>query len=242
MKQTLKDQIKKYAPSCILKILYSLKPIRMSSYSQFGEDVLLRTIFNNKPTGFYVDVGSFHPKIVSNTCSFYQRGWRGINIEPNPDNAKLFSRARKKDININCLISTNIGPCDFYVFEDGALNTLSKKIAEKYINEDGCKMKSIIQVPSFPLSKILDENLPKNTNIDFLSIDVEGMDLNVLESNNWAKYVPSIILIEDLNFRFDVLKSNQINLFLEARGYALCSVLGPTLVYMQRRFKKWYNL
>src|SRR3989344_4572766 len=69
------------------------------SYSQSGEDMILRSIFDDKKEGFYVDVGAFHPKLYSNTYYFYKRGWRGINIEPNP--GANFG-IRKGDINLKC--------------------------------------------------------------------------------------------------------------------------------------------
>jgi hypothetical protein len=88
---------------------------------------------------------------------------------------------------------------------------------------------------------LLDRCLPKKQQIDFLSIDVEGADLEVLQTNDWNKYVPKVILIEDLKFNFNRLKENQIHKFLQKHQYGLCSVVGPTLVYIHQSTKKWYN-
>src|SRR5687767_12978486 len=98
------------------------------SYSQSGEDMIVNFIFEqlgiNLPT--YLDIGAFHPYIISNTAFFYDKGCTGINIEPSPVNFKLFTKARKRDINLNIGISEKEQTIKYYNFEEPALNTFSE--------------------------------------------------------------------------------------------------------------------
>jgi hypothetical protein len=106
----------------------------VKSYAQEGEDIVLKRIFGGQSTGFYVDVGAHHPMRLSNTYSFYKLGWRGINIEPNPDSFNLFTKYRSKDINLNCGIALDKGNLEYYMFDEPALNTFdSEKPYIKYI-------------------------------------------------------------------------------------------------------------
>src|SRR5579872_3262677 len=75
------------------------------SYSQFGEDMILKSIFRDKTKGFYVDVGAYHPHFISNTHYFYKRGWQGINIDPSPNCMELFRKWRKRDTNLELAVS-----------------------------------------------------------------------------------------------------------------------------------------
>ena len=166
------------------------------SFSQEGEDLILRRIFHDTRYGFYVDVGAHHPKRFSNTKIFYDVGWRGINIEPNPELLEEISLSREGDVNLCCGISREECLLEYYFFEEPALNTFSKERAEYLVSNKISLLKSSKQVSTRPLSSILEEvSIPSNK-IHFLSIDVEGKDLEVLKSNNWDKFRPSVILIE----------------------------------------------
>src|SRR5579862_4112028 len=170
------------------------------SYSQEGEDMVIMSFFEGKKKykGFYVDVGAHHPYRYSNTLFFYQRGWRGINIEPTPSVMKLFNIFRRKDTNLNIGITDKKDKLTFYCFNEPALNGFSKEHSEE-LNRTSKLYKIIkeIEVETYPLADVLDKYLPPGQKIDFLTIDVEGFDLIVLKSNNWAKYKPSFILVED---------------------------------------------
>ena len=101
------------------------------SYSQEGEDILLKRIFNNKKNGFYVDVGAHHPKRFSNTNIFYQMGWRGINIDPMPSSMDLFKRYRPRDINLEFGVAKKKGIMKYYIFNDPALNSFQRHYLRK---------------------------------------------------------------------------------------------------------------
>src|SRR5690348_16491596 len=107
----------------------SLDPFVCLSYSQDGEDVVLRRLLEGRKNGFYVDVGAHHPRRFSNTFYFYRRGWRGINIDANPDAIKLFRRERASDINLCVGIGELTGNLSFHFFNEPALNTFDAALA-----------------------------------------------------------------------------------------------------------------
>ena len=90
----------------VLNILNRIKnflfwdPWVRHSYSQDGEDMVLRKIFKNQKMGFYVDIGAHHPKRFSNTHLLYKKGWKGINIDATPGSMKLFNQLCPRDTNL----------------------------------------------------------------------------------------------------------------------------------------------
>ncbi|MCK6595090.1 MAG: FkbM family methyltransferase [Bacteriovoracaceae bacterium] len=204
--------------SNLLKEFYSnfISKYKNLSFSQEGEDRVLMRFLDNKNTGFYIDIGAHHPFRFSNTYAFYRIGWRGINIEANPDAIKYFNFFRKKDINLNVAIGHTKGNLKFFKFNEPALNSFDEILSNQRIS-DGWSLKEIINLRIYSLEEILDQHLPKNQNIDFMTIDVEGLDLDVLKSNNWVKYRPNFILVECLNFRN--FESDPINVLLKNNNY-----------------------
>lgn len=190
------------------------------SFSQEGEDLILARIFERKTKGFYVDVGAYHPIRFSNTHFFYKKGWRGINIDPMPGGMKTFDEIRPQDINIEAAVSDLEVELDYYSFNEGALNTFSDKLMKERSNLEGYFIQFQRKIKTKKLSDILDEYLPKNQIIDFLSIDTEGHDLNVLKSNNWEKYSPQIVITEMLDLNFEKLYDSELYLFMKSIDYS----------------------
>jgi len=214
----------------------NILPAGRRSYSQIGEDLLLDFFLGHKKKGFYVDVGAYHPTSLSNTFFFYKKGWRGINIEPNFSRFKLFQKKRKKDINLNIGISSAEGKMDFYLFDAETLSTFSKETADKY-QKLGYKLIDFKQVPVYPLVKIFDGYV-KNLSIDFMSVDTEGYDMEVLKSNDWGKYRPSLIIIETAEFNNDgfVQKLNHIfDPFFSRIGYIKVADNFLNTIYMEQK-------
>lgn len=201
------------------------------SFSQMGEDRILSIIFGDRKKGYYVDVGAFHPKLYSNTYVFYLTGWRGINIDPNEENIELFNSIRPKDINLSFGVSGKKSEMKYYLFSNPAVNTFSEEFAKKISSKGQHKIIKTENVKTFPLSHILDKYLSKNKKIDFLNIDVEGNDLEVLESNNWSRYKPEVILVEDIDFDFDNMEKSKIYKFLKKKGYFLKAKTNETLIF-----------
>ena len=197
------------------------------SYSQEGEDLILLRFFENKIKGFYIDVGAYHPKRFSNTYVFYKKGWNGVNIDARPKSMKLFNRLRPRDINIECGIGKEFGTLTYYEFDEPALNGFSDNLSLDRDTNTEYEIVRKTPVDVYPLDYILDSNLKDSQEIDFMSIDVEGFDLMVLESNNWQKYRPKLILIESLNNGSD----DEIGNFLSGKGYAFFAKTINTYFY-----------
>ncbi|MFH1772969.1 MAG: FkbM family methyltransferase [Patescibacteria group bacterium] len=190
------------------------------TYSQTGEDLILNILLKSKKSGFYVDVGANDPKKNNNTFLFYKNGWSGINIEPNIKKIDLFKKKRKRDLNLNFGIGTANGDLKFYIFNVDTLSTFSKKVANDYVSM-GHKILDIKKIKVLSLKSILDKYL-NSRNIDFLSVDTEGNDLDVLKSNDWDKYRPNFLIIETLEYKKDDSGKKLNNLYdayLDNLGY-----------------------
>lgn len=236
IKDTIKRIIRVLTPQKLINIYTEpyLKPYRYVtlSYSQEGEDLILARIFANKKKGFYVDVGAHHPERFSNTNYFYQLGWNGINIDAMPGSMDAFKIHRKNDINLEIPISEKPEKLIYYGFNEPALNTFSKLVAEEYTNLSNYKIVFQKEMETQPLSKVLEQYLPPQKTIDFMSIDVEGLDINVLRSNDWTKYRPLILLVEDLNkLSIFQLELNDVNKYLTSVKYELFAKTLNTLFF-----------
>ena len=158
--------------------------------------------------GFYVDIGAHHPYRLSNTHWAYTRGWSGINIEPNADAIALFEKVRDRDINVNCGIGYEEKTMKYYKFEDASFNTFDEG------EFAGLRVpKEVIDVPVLRLETVLDQY--QVNKIDFLDIDVEGLEMQVLQSNNWEKYKPAYILIEQKRIFLSELVESEIYQYLK---------------------------
>lgn len=162
--------------------------------------------------GFYVDIGACHPYRFSNTYWAYKRGWSGINIEPNKKGYETLRKHRARDINLWCGIAENNGKLDYYEFETPEFNSFDKKEFEGIREPE-----RVTSVPVYRLEEILYKN--QVNKIHFMDIDVEGMEMEVLKSNNWEKYQPEYILIEQKNMNVEELKNSDVYIFLQQFGY-----------------------
>jgi FkbM family methyltransferase len=209
--------------------LFDIYAVR--SYSQEGEDMVLRRIFSNKEHGFYVDVGAHHPQRFSNTYGFYRRGWRGINIEPNPDGWSAFRRERKRDINLQVGISDHAGTLKYYMFDDPALNSFDAELTASRLASTPFRLLGIKEIAVERLEDILNKYLPAGQEVDFLSIDVEGLDMAVLRSNDWNAFRPRYVLVESLDTSLESAIQGEIYLFMKTWGYELFAKTYNTLIF-----------
>jgi len=205
------------------------------SYSQEGEDKILNRYFKNKKKGFYIDVGAHHPFRFSNTYLFYKRGWRGINIDATPGSMKLFKKCRPRDINIETAVSNSTKEINYYIFDEPALNSFSSKLSKKRAADTKYKIEKVIKLWPKKLSEILDENLPLNTHVDFMTVDVEGYEYEVLVSNNWGKYKPTYLLVEVLKGESEKLTNSKIYLLLKSKNYKALANTGRTIIFKKQQ-------
>lgn len=201
------------------------------SFSQDGEDMVLKSFFRGRQNykGFYVDVGAHHPARFSNTYHFYLNGWRGINIDPTPNSMKSFNARRKRDINLEIAISNKTDPLTFHIFNEPAINGFNKEISEQRNGKSYFKLLSTKEIIPLSLRDVLDQYLPQNQTIDFLTIDVEGEDYNVLLSNDWNKYKPEFVLIEALVDNSS--NTDDIYYYLHEQGYVEAARTVRTLIF-----------
>ena len=194
------------------------------TYSLFQEDLFIKKYFKNRAKGFYIDVGCYHPLDGNNTQLLYKKGWSGINFDINHYSIKLFEFLRKRDVNIHSGISNKKTKLTMYYRKEiNMLNTINEKIAKIHFT-NGYKKKNI-QVDT--LNFFLKKKFKKLKKVDFINIDVEGNELNVLKSLNLKTYKPQLICIEihnlknmyDKNYKY--LKSNKVHNYLINSKYKI---------------------
>jgi len=187
-------------------------------YAQDGEDLILDRLLEGQQVGFFVDVGAHHPLRFSNTYLFYQRGWRGMNIDAEPGSMRPFRKHRDRDINVECGVAARPGKLPYYRFNEPALNTFDEAEANLK-NRPPYRLLERVDVVVRRLDDLLAEYLPAGQVIDFLTIDVEGKDREVLESNDWGRFRPRFILAETLRTDMLNLANCPVVQLLTAKGY-----------------------
>lgn len=239
-KMKIRDIIKNVVPRKLIGVLRNLQNTyfegyALKSYSQEGEDIILRRLFINQTKGFYIDVGAHHPVRFSNTYVFYKQGWRGINIDAMPGSMKPFKKLRPRDINIEQAISDRKEFLTYYIFNEPALNGFSKELSNRRNGLNNFHIVSEQKLETVPLRKILDSYLPTGQSIDFLSIDVEGLDLEVLRSNDWQKYKPNVLIVEAIGTKLDEVLQSELYDFLSFKDYQLFAKLINTLIFTLKK-------
>ncbi len=236
------------------------------SFSQFGEDAVLRAYFATEQVGaggtsaqdgaryafapqklrpgFYVDVGAYSPKQLSNTFSFYKLGWRGINIDATPGSMKAFDVIRRHDINVEAVISVDPGTHTLYSWGlPSTINTLSADLAQAWTEELGTAPTEM-SIQTVTLSSVLDKHLPPGQRIDFLTIDAEGHDLEVLRSNDWDRYRPELVVVEQMSDELvttqhseglNKLQQSEVAAFMGEIGYEPHAWVPPSVIYKSIR-------
>jgi FkbM family methyltransferase len=165
------------------------------SYAQNAEDVRLARAFAGQNSGLYLDVGANNPDYLSVTKHFYELGWSGINVEPGPDPYALLTRRRERDVNVNVGCSNKPGTLTLYAASGGA-SGLSSFTSEEVANHEkkGFEFQPIT-VNVVTLASICEQHVKQRT-IDFMSIDVEGHEREVLEGADFTRFRPRVIVIE----------------------------------------------
>ena len=164
------------------------------SYAQNFEDVILWRALKHVEQGFYIDIGAAWPDQASVTKAFYERGWRGINVEPNPElNVKLCLH-RRRDTNLQLAIGDTEDILTMNFVPDSGLSTLDDAIAEKHVAAGWTSNRRKVQVKT--LSSIWIDYVPNGQEVHFLNVDVEGFEEAVLRGNDWDKNRPWVVVVE----------------------------------------------
>jgi FkbM family methyltransferase len=234
----MKQLLKRILPARVRGMLQPMRerfldPYAVKSYSQEGEDMVLRRLFERQATGFYVDVGAHHPQRFSNTNWFYQRGWRGVNIDATPGVKALFDRARPRDVTVEAAISRDGRELKLRVYADQALNTLAQG-DESPTAQAGRAVLRETTLATRRLAEVLRQQVPARQAIDFMSVDVEGMDLEVLEGNDWTAYRPRYLLVECFGVSLAEVDRSPVAIFLRAQGYEVFGKCVHTFFFRDR--------
>ena len=205
----------------IQKIYKNKKP--NSHYAEFAEDVMVSRILKKIKKGFYVDIGAYHPYKGSLTYNLYNRKWNGMNLDISKSSIDLFNIARPSDININCAVSEFNG--ETYYYENSPINQQNSLISQ----DDNQKK---IKIQSYKLSEIL--KMQNINSVDYINIDTEGNELEVLMGIDFSKINPTLFTIEDNSFDLNnEIKKKKI-IFLKEKNYELINIIGVTMFFVKK--------
>jgi FkbM family methyltransferase len=229
----------------ILKILYfyfqflksKLKPRIINA--NWGLDIVVDAILKNKKKGIYVDIGCHHPLINNNTYLLFKRGWSGINIDLDFSSIEMFNYFRPNDFNKKIALSSKKGESNLFFFHNRApKNTLNE------VNGKGAKF--VKKIKTETLDNIIKQsNLPIRK-IDFLTIDVEGSELDVLKGFNLRKFKPKVVVLELINKEINSFYEQEINNIQKSKiykhmiknDYKLSNWIHDDLIFVSNSFIK----
>jgi FkbM family methyltransferase len=189
----------------------------LKSYSQRYEDMIIDRLLGNPESGIYLDIGAYDPHTLSNTKRFYDRGWRGCNVEPNPPRFQKFVRSRPKDINLNVGLSDAAGKLVFFDVAREAYSTFSEERARE-LKKMGAEIRREIEIPVIRMQDLFEEHFKTQT-VDFCSIDTEGMDLAILRGNDWNRFRPRVLCVEVSATCPGDQQPESVEEFLQSVGY-----------------------
>jgi FkbM family methyltransferase len=165
-----------------------------TTYAQNFEDVMLWRALKPVEDGFYIDVGAWSPDLDSVTRAFYEHGWRGINVEPNPESYAQFRARRPRDINVRLAVSDTSGTQIMNFLSNSGLSTLDDNIAQEHACAGLTIDKQVVVVTT--LANLWEQHVPEGHDVHFLKVDVEGSEEAVLRGNDWSRYRPWIVVVE----------------------------------------------
>jgi FkbM family methyltransferase len=210
------------------------------SFSIEAEDLVIQRLFDTvifkdrSKVGFYLDIGAFHPIIHSNTYFFYRKGWRGVNVEPNPQYIAEFARERPDDVTINAGLSDKAGMLTYHMWEFAMLNGFYGQDVIDYQIGQGQKYLGAKQVECLATPDFLARYATRE--IDFINLDIETQEPPVLRTWDWVNKRPKLICIEIHGVTMaDTLKSAYVDI-LGQRGYTLMSRVWQSVMFVDNKF------
>jgi len=208
---------------------------KKESFAQSGEDLIVKFLFDNlgKSKPSYIDIGAHHPRYINNTAIFYNTGSRGINIEPDPMLFGAFVKDRPQDINLNIGISDKGGSLDFFRISAPTLNTFSAVEAQNFAKE-GYKIVEKVRIKTASINDVIKKNM--GTSPDFVNLDAEGLDFEILKSFDFEKYAPLVWCIETISFSVSGKgkKDKELIKFLEGKGYLLYADTNINSIFVKK--------
>ena len=216
-----------YKPYLYYNLYVRFKALRKrNTYSQNQEDLFINDYFKEKNSGFYIDIGCYHPIKYSNTALLYNRGWKGINIDMNQTSIDLFNILRKRDKNICAAISnTNKKTIQYFDHLFSPINTLDKNFSSIASKKISFRKHTEKTVQTYRFNQIIQKYDINIKQIDFINIDVEAHDLEVLESIDLSIFNPKIICVEIANNQNNI-KEKKLRNYLNKYNYELIKIVG----------------
>jgi FkbM family methyltransferase len=213
------------------------------SFAQAGEDRVLKFLFMSMGLNkiSYLEIGTNNPVEINNTYFFYVGGSRGVCVEPNPTLIPRIKKVRPEDVCLNVGVSPDNteGDLDFYIFDDSdsekGLSTFSKAEAEHVQNVSHIKIGEVKKIPVIPITKILEKYFPHKAP-DLISIDVEGLDLQILQTIDFKVCRPVAICVETVDFTVShkKTKNTEIIKFMESQGYFVYADTGLNSIFADK--------
>lgn len=173
------------------------------SYSQSGEDMIVDFLFNsmlNIHEISYLDIGANHPINLNNTYYFYKKEFTGVCVDPNPLFKKAYKDIRPNDVHVVAGVGPKKGNLDFYELNPNTLSTFSKKSADQFTQEDGHQLVRTYRVPVMTLDEVIGKYLKNKPLPNFLNLDIEGWDYDILQSNRFKKWRPAVVCAETVTY------------------------------------------
>ncbi|MBI5598232.1 MAG: FkbM family methyltransferase [Deltaproteobacteria bacterium] len=225
------------------KLKKSLKRGYKKSYSQSGEDTIVALIFGairiKRPS--CLDIGAHDPVLLNNTYLFYERGSSGVNIEPNPILFKRLESRRRRDVNLNAGVAASAGVLDFYVMtsEDNTLHTFSKETAERYSGYGTQAIKEVLRINTVNVNDVMREYFSPKPN--FVSMDIEGLEMEVLRSFDFKNFRPEVFCIETILYTEDGSEGKVAEIidFMKSAGYMVFADTYINTIFVDSRV--WKN-
>jgi FkbM family methyltransferase len=215
---------------------------RKISYAQYGEDLIVGCVLSalkvRKPT--YLDIGAHLPTHMNNTYLLYKKGFRGVCVEPDPVLFHKFARKRRMDVCINAGVGlASQVPAEFYVMSVPSLSTFSRGDAEQHQERGVAAIERIEKIPILDVNEIIRAHFSPGP--DYVSIDVEGHEMDILRTFDFVSFRPSVFCVETLTFSIDNTerKAVEVNAFMEPLGYFSYADTYINTVFVDKA--KWKN-
>jgi FkbM family methyltransferase len=207
-----------------------------NTYAQHGDDIVIRCVFDSlgidNPS--YLDIGAHHPTNISNTRLFYDTGSRGINVEANPHLFQQFMVDRPDDVNLSFGVGVESGFLNFYMVDEySGRNSFDYETVATFIADYPAF--SITQVKELPVMTVA-QILSNRTIPDFLTIDVEGLDYDILKSIDFKRYPFKLICVE-VGGSDKINYADAVSLLLEDNGYFSLIRCGANLIFVAKQYE-----
>ena len=213
------------------------------SFSQSGEDRIIKFIFDTLGIRQYryLDIGSHHPRRSNNTYLFYSLGGSGVLVEPNPCWTSLIAQARPRDLCLNVGLAGHArSGVPFYVMESDTLCTFSKQEAERMVSECGEEISEVRHLDVLAPETVLSAHFSEG--LSLVSLDVEGLELEILEAFDLQRYRPEVFCIETISYAINGggVKSSELAEFMTESGYMVFADTHINTIFVER--SRWESL